>query len=140
MLLLVLLLCGIVPEAIAAGGSLLAQPATEVQVSLGNAAGALQFFPNTLEFKVGDRYKLLLENPSSLKHYFTAKDFTDAIWTQKIEAQGVEVKGIVREVELKPGSAAEWVFVPIKPGHYDLRCTIAGHAGAGMTGDITISY
>ncbi len=86
----------------------------------------------------GNRYTLHLKNPSQLKHYFTAKDFADGIWTQKVQAGIVEIKGAIRELELKPGAEAEWVFVPLKSGKYGLRCTIPGHTEAGMTGKITI--
>ncbi|BAY31685.1 hypothetical protein NIES2107_35710 [Nostoc carneum NIES-2107] len=120
-------------------GDVLKQAAMEIPVSLGNAANELKFEPNTLEFTAGKRYNLRLTNPSQLKHYFTAKDFADGIWTQKVEAGKVEIKGAIHEVELKPGATAEWVFVPLKPGKYSLRCTVPGHAEAGMTGVITVS-
>lgn len=48
----------------------------------------------------------------------------------------VEVKGAVQEVALKAGAQATWVFVPIKPGTYPLRCTVKGHDG--MRGEIVI--
>ncbi|MGF1988110.1 MAG: cupredoxin domain-containing protein [Nostoc sp. ZfuVER08] len=118
---------------------LLKQPATEIKVSLGNAANELKFEPNHLEFETGKRYNLRLTNSSQLKHYFTAKDFADAIWTQKVEAGKVEIKGAIHEVELKPGAEAEWVFVPLKSGNYSLRCPIVGHTEAGMIGEIVIS-
>ncbi|MGA7935625.1 MAG: plastocyanin/azurin family copper-binding protein [Kovacikia sp.] len=131
------------PIAIAAPASttidLSKQSAIPVRVSLGNAANELKFVPNKLEFLTGKRYKLMLNNPSAQKHYFTAKDFADSIWSQKVEAGKVEVKGAIRELELKPTAEAEWVFIPIKPGNYQLRCTIPGHAEAGMTGLITVS-
>ncbi|MGH2414210.1 MAG: cupredoxin domain-containing protein [Microcystaceae cyanobacterium] len=111
----------------------------EIKVSLGNSAGELKFFPNHLEFMAGQKYKLLLDNPSPSKHYFTAKDFADASWTQKVEAGNVEVKGAIRELELKPGAAAEWVLMPQKPGTYQLHCSVPGHTEAGMTGEIVIS-
>ncbi|MEH1812871.1 MAG: plastocyanin/azurin family copper-binding protein [Nostoc sp.] len=119
-------------------GDLLKQPATEITVSLGNSANELKFEPNHLEFEVGKRYQLQLNNPSQLKHYFTAKDFADGIWTQKVEAGKVEIKGAIHELELKPSAEAEWVFVPLKSGTYGLRCTISGHREAGMTGEIAI--
>jgi uncharacterized cupredoxin-like copper-binding protein len=118
--------------------NLVQQPPIEVTVSLGNKTNELKFFPNTLQFVAGKRYKLVLENPSPQKHYFTAKDFADAIWTQKVEAGNVEVKGNIRELELKPAATAEWVFVAMKPGTYPLRCPISGHTEAGMTGAIAI--
>ncbi|MGQ4646754.1 plastocyanin/azurin family copper-binding protein [Lyngbya aestuarii] len=119
--------------------NLLSQPATEVKVSLGSSANKLKFFPSKLEFISGIRYKLILDNPSPQKHYFTAKDFADISWTQKVEAGKVEVKGAIHELELKPGGEAEWVFVPMKPGSYKLHCSIPGHTEAGMTGEIVIA-
>ncbi|MEG5163911.1 plastocyanin/azurin family copper-binding protein [Microcoleus sp. AT3-A2] len=130
----------LMPAAIvSAAGDLSRQPVTEITVSLGNEAGELKFFPNLLEFESGKRYKLVLKNPSSQKHYFTAKNFADASWTQKVEAGKVEIKGAIHELELKPGAMAEWVFVPMKSGTYNLRCTVAGHTEAGMIGKITIA-
>jgi uncharacterized cupredoxin-like copper-binding protein len=120
-------------------GDLSKQPAIEVQISLGTSANDLKFIPDTLEFLAGKRYRLLLSNPSSLKHYFTAKDFADNIWNQKVEAGNVEVKGAIHEIELKPGAQAEWVFVPVKSGSYELHCSVPGHTAAGMVGQVIIS-
>lgn len=121
------------------GVDLAKQPVVEVAVSLGNSANELKFVPNQLKFEAGKRYKLSLSNPSSQKHYFTAKDFADGIWTQKVEAGRVEVKGAIHEVELKPGAKAEWVFVPLRSGTYELHCSVPGHTEAGMTGAIAIA-
>jgi uncharacterized cupredoxin-like copper-binding protein len=110
----------------------------EAKISLGNAQGELIFVPNNIEFETGKKYKLILDNPSQIKHYFTAKDFADAIWTQKVEAGNVEIKGAIHELELKPGAEAEWFFTPEKAGIYDLYCSIKGHKEAGMTGKIII--
>jgi uncharacterized cupredoxin-like copper-binding protein len=126
------------PAMAASSGDLAHQPVTTVKVSLGNTADELKFFPNQFEFISGKRYKLVLDNPSPQKHYFTAKDFADASWSQKVDAGNVEVKGAIHELELRPNTEAEWVFIPMRPGTYDLRCTIAGHAEAGMIGTITI--
>lgn len=115
------------------------QTPLEVRVHMGTEAGELKFVPETFNFEAGKRYKLILDNPSPVKHYFTAKDFADAIWTQKVEAVNVEVKGAIHELELKPTAEAEWVFIPLKPGTYELHCSIPGHAEAGMVGSITIS-
>ncbi|HEY9642233.1 MAG TPA: plastocyanin/azurin family copper-binding protein [Coleofasciculaceae cyanobacterium] len=115
------------------------QTPTEIRVHLSNEANELVFVPNQLTFQVGKRYKLILDNPSSLKHYFTAKDFAGVIWTQKVEAGNVEIKGAISELELRPGTTAEWVFIPMKPGTYKLRCPIPGHTEAGMVGELTIA-
>jgi uncharacterized cupredoxin-like copper-binding protein len=115
------------------------QPVIDLTVSLGTAVGELKFVPNQFEFQAGKRYRLKLTNPSPMKHYFTAKDFADSIWSQKVDAGNVEIKGAIHEIEIRPGSTADWVFVPIKTGTYELHCAIAGHTEAGMTGKITIA-
>jgi uncharacterized cupredoxin-like copper-binding protein len=118
--------------------NMLSQPAIEVSVRLGNTANELKFFPDRLKFESGKRYKLVLTNPSATKHYFTDKDFADAIWTQKVDAGNVEIKGAVNNLELRPDAKAEWVFVAMKSGSYPLRCTVPGHAEAGMRGIVAI--
>jgi uncharacterized cupredoxin-like copper-binding protein len=110
-----------------------------INISLGNAQGELKFIPNKFDFKIGQKYKLILDNPSPEKHYFTAKDFADASWTQKVQAGKVEIKGAIHELELKPEGVADWVFIPQKEGIYQLYCSIKGHKEAGMIGQILIS-
>lgn len=114
------------------------QPLETVTVHLGTAQGELRFEPDTLDLTAGQRYKLVLDNPSDQKHYFTAKDFADALWSQKVEAGGVEVKGAIHELELKPGAVAEWTLIPQKTGQFDLYCSIPGHREAGMVGQIRV--
>jgi uncharacterized cupredoxin-like copper-binding protein len=110
----------------------------EIKVSLGNSGGELKFFPSRVQLETGKSYNLLLDNPSPVKHYFTSKDFADASWTKKVQVGQVEVKGAIHELELKPGAAADWVLTPMKPGAYELHCSIPGHAAAGMVGEIVI--
>jgi uncharacterized cupredoxin-like copper-binding protein len=110
----------------------------EIKVSLGNSGGELKFLPSRIQLETGKSYSLLLDNPSPVKHYFTSKDFADASWTKKVQVGQVEVKGAIHELELKPGAAADWVLTPMKPGAYELHCSIPGHAAAGMVGEIVI--
>ena len=110
----------------------------KINISLGNSSGELKFFPSSIKLETGRPYKLLLSNPSSVKHYFTSKDFADASWTKKVQAGKVEVKGAIHELELKPGAEAEWVLTPMKSGKYELHCSIKGHAAAGMVGEIVV--
>ncbi|MBD2178442.1 cupredoxin domain-containing protein [Pseudanabaena sp. FACHB-1998] len=114
------------------------QPVIAIKVSLSNEANELKFTPNKFTFESGKRYKLMLSNSSGMKHYFTSKDFADAVWTQNVVAGNVEIKGSIRELELRPNTTAEWTFVPVKSGTYELHCAIAGHTEAGMRGNITI--
>lgn len=112
---------------------------TEIRIHLGTSDNQLQFVPDQLRFEAGKQYRLILDNPSAQKHYFTAKDFADTIWTRNVKAGGVEVKGAIHELELKPGAEAAWSFTPIKSGNYELHCSVPGHAEAGMKGVLTIS-
>lgn len=114
------------------------QPAETVTIHLGTATGDLRFEPDQLTFIAGQRYTLKLDNPSPEKHYFTAKDFADALWTQNVKAGNVEIKGAIHELELQPKAVATWTFIPQKPGTYALYCSIPGHADAGMIGQITV--
>jgi uncharacterized cupredoxin-like copper-binding protein len=124
--------------------SVLAVPAPiatpiELKISLGNKTNELKFFPNRVQLVAGKKYKLLLSNSSPQKHYFTAREFFSSSWTQKVDAGNVEIKGAIQELELRPNTTAVWVLVPMKPGSYQLRCTIPGHTEAGMTGTITVT-
>ena len=67
------------------------QTAIAVEVSLSNQNNELKFIPDHFVFESGKRYKLMLNNVSNLKHYFTSKDFADAIWTQNVVAGNVEI-------------------------------------------------
>jgi uncharacterized cupredoxin-like copper-binding protein len=95
-------------------------------------AGRVQLF-------AGKKYKLLLANSSPQKHYFTARKFASNSWTQKVDADNVEIKGAIQELELRPNTTAVWVLVPMRSGSYQLRCKIPGHTEAGMTGTIVVA-
>ncbi len=114
------------------------QPPETISIELGGPEGELVFHPDQLVFENGRLYKLALINPSPLKHYFTAPAFADSIWTRKLEVAGVEIKGHVTNLELKPGASADWFFIPLHSGSYSLICTVPGHAEAGMVGTILI--
>jgi uncharacterized cupredoxin-like copper-binding protein len=126
------------PDTVFAATPLSQQPPLVKAIELGNLSGELKFTPEHLTFQAGRRYQLTLTNNSPVKHYFTAKDFADGIWSQKVDAGNVEIKGAIHELELRPGAHADWVFIPLRAGTYNLRCTIPGHAEAGMVGTIEV--
>ncbi|GLC46436.1 hypothetical protein PLESTB_001720500 [Pleodorina starrii] len=113
-------------------------PIEEVAVQLGTEDGEFVFEPSTLEFTAGRIYKLKLRNPSAVTHYFTAFEFAEKVFSIMVLAgdPAVEVKGGIQEVALKAGASATWVFMPIKPGKYPLRCTVKGHDA--MRGQIVV--
>ena len=135
-----------------AAGDLSKQEPIEITVELGRP-GQHMFVPNKLRFETGKLYKLVLRNASNDPHYFTSHAFTQLIYTRKVQVtqqrEGkttpiAEFKGTIREIEVYPGHAAEWWFVPVATGRAtDLRCGIVGadgrsHADHGMVGEIVI--
>jgi uncharacterized cupredoxin-like copper-binding protein len=133
-------------------GDLSRQTPIEVTVELGKP-GQHVFVPNALKFETGKLYKLILRNPSEDPHYFTSDAFSQMIFTRKVQVTQqrdgktvtlAEFKGAIREIEVYPGHAAEWWFVPVATGRArDLRCGIVGkdsksHAEHGMVGEIVI--
>lgn len=140
-----LLTCILYSMKVYAAGDLTKQEPIQVNVQLGDEKNSLRFYPSSLEFETGKLYKLVLKNRSSEKHYFSSDGLSRSVFTRKVQVLGkdgktiAEVKGNIREIEVYPGSVAEWWFVPVKTGQIsDLKCTIKGHTEAGMVGKITI--
>ena len=134
-------------------GDLSKQEPIVVTVELGKP-GQHAFVPSRLRFETGKLYKLVLKNPSNDPHYFTSHAFTQLVFTRKVQvvqerdgrpATLAEFKGAIREVEVYPGHAAEWWFVPVQAGRFaDLRCDIKAedgrtHAEHGMRGEVVIA-
>lgn len=119
--------------------------AIEVNVAVGSADGAMQFFPQELTFERGNYYKLVITNPSNEDHYFTSDAFSTHIFTRKIEVKDkagktvAEIHGAINDMELKPGASVEWFFFPMTKGK-DLKlfCHKKGHKALGMVGSINI--
>ncbi|MDH5180404.1 MAG: biphenyl 2,3-dioxygenase [Gammaproteobacteria bacterium] len=141
---LCLLLCILSVTSAQAAGDLTAQQPIEVVVRLGDADNRLRFYPAGLQFATGKLYKLVLQNPSQQKHYFTSPSLAQSVFTRKVQVVNrgktlAEFKGVINEIEVYPGATAEWWFVPIKTlDSAQLYCSIKGHKTAGMIGEITI--
>ena len=128
-----------------AAGDMTQQTPIDIKVQLGDEKNALRFVPDRIELETGKLYRLILSNPGTVKHYFSSEGLSQAVFTRKVQVNGpagkalAEVKGVIREIEVYPNAVTEWWFVPIKTGHFgDLKCTISGHAEAGMVGHILI--
>lgn len=138
------LLCLHADRALCAG-DLAQQTPIDIRVQLGNEKNAERFVPDRIEMETGKLYRLILSNAGSEKHYVSSDGLTQSVFTRKVQVNGPsgeplgEIKGSVREIEVYPQAAVEWWLVPIKTGHFShLKCTIPGHADAGMVGHIVI--
>ena len=141
-------------EAAAQAVDLSRQTPIDLVVELGDAQGAHVFRPEVLRLRTGALYRLILRNPSRVPHYFTSDGLANSVWTRKAQivserAGGppqimAEIKGAIREIEVYPGFAAEWWFVPVQAGSFDdLRCGIRAadgrtHTEHGMRGRVII--
>ena len=132
-------------------GDLTKQNPVEMIVKLkGDSNTPYQFQPNFLKFETGKLYKLRLINSSQSKHYFSSTNFSNSIFTRKIQVSSggkklAEIKGNISEVEVFPFQELEWWFIPIKTGKFsDLKCSVRDdkskklHANLGMIGTIII--
>jgi len=83
-------------------------------------AGDLWFEPKQIEVRAGEPVNLRLDNSGRLFH-----DFNIAELGFDLNAQ--------------PGDSTTGGLLIETPGSYEYRCTVPGHAGAGMKGTITAS-
>ncbi len=65
-------------------GDLSRQDPIEVVVELGRP-GTHAFFPHRIELETGKLYKLVLTNKSDAPHYFTSHDFSQRVFTRKVQ-------------------------------------------------------
>ena len=121
-----------------AGGDLSRQTPIALRVLLGAKDNEYAIAPKTWNLETGKLYKVTLVNEGKIKHEWVAPEFTLTIWTRKVEVRGVEVKGVINEIELEPGTQADWYFVPIRTGEFEMGCEIQGHRDAGMIGKVVV--
>ena len=121
-----------------AAGDLSRQTPVELKVLLGSKDAEMAILPKTWNLATGKLYKVTLVNEGKVKHEWVAPEFALTIWTRKVETAGVEVKGVINEIELLPGAKADWYFVPIRTGEFFMGCEIEGHKEAGMVGKIIV--
>ena len=136
-----------------AAGDLSRQDPIELTVDLGMPETPYGFSPNRIELETGKLYKLVLRNRSDRPHYFTSHEFSQRVFTRKVQVVATvggksqtlaEFKGAIREIEVYPGHSAEWWLVPVATGHLtDLQCGIRETDGKtpaehGLLGEIVI--
>lgn len=122
----------------AAAGDLSRQAPVELRVILGAKDAEYAISPKTWNLQTGKLYKVTLVNEGKLKHEWMAPEFTLNIWTRKVQVGGVEVKGVISEIEVGPGTKAEWWFVPIRTGTFEMACELEGHREKGMFGKVVV--
>ena len=123
---------------VTAAGDLSRQAPVELRVILGAKDAEYALSPKTWNLQTGKLYKVTFVNQGKLKHEWVAAEFTLTVWTRKVQVGGVEVKGVISEIEVGPGAQAEWYFVPIRTGTFEMACELEGHRENGMFGKIVV--
>ena len=100
-----------------------AAPPAEVRV----VATDLKFSLPTIQAKVGQPLKVILENKGVIEHDI-------AFPTIKADKPAASLKAVA-----KPGQTATLEFTPTAKGSYEYICTIPGHKEAGMKGTINVA-
>lgn len=102
-----------------------------------------EFNPKDLKLKANKPYRLVIKNTGESDHYYTAGEFFKSVAWRKVQTprpHGGEIKApYFNAVEVyKKGGSVELFFVPVKPGTYEVICTIDDHKEKGMSGSISV--
>lgn len=98
------------------------------------------FTPDDLKLRQNKPYKLVFDNISSRHaHDLIDPGFFHAVVLGKLRAGGVTINTPhIHNAKLRPNSEVMLYLIPIKPGEYEIFCSIPGHRDDGMEGYITI--
>lgn len=97
------------------------------------------FSPETLRFREGQPYALMLMNSGAKPHRFVASEFFRAIAAKSLVYADAETSFPPLEaIALEAREAKTLYFVPVLPGDYEVTCDRPFHATLGMFGRILI--
>ncbi len=100
-----------------------AQPRNELKL----VATEFKFTPNTLNARVAQPLKVVLENKGAIEH--------DLAFTSLTAPTGAEHEA---HPLAKPGQTVSLELTPEAKGRYEFVCTIPGHKEAGMRGVLVV--
>ncbi len=133
-----------------AAGDLTRQNPIEIKIDMKSGVESHFFSPSLIRLETSKLYKIVLENSSDVKHYFSSPKFSNAVFTRKVQVlkngeRIAEIKGNISDIEVFPKSIVEWWLVPIKTGKFDdLHCYVKDektgktHSEMGMVGTIIV--
>jgi plastocyanin len=108
-------------RALAAGGLALALAGPAAAQSPTVEGKEFAFAPATIEVPAGETTTITFENVGRLSHNLTIPALDAASGT------------------IQAGNTARLTLAPETPGRYEIRCSVPGHAPAGMTGTLIVT-
>lgn len=129
------------------------QSAETVRLSLGSDTHNKRIFsPSQILLQRGKSYRLVIDNPSMEVHEFDAPDLIAAVKSSHIKVAEyfgpgapiiAKIVGTPKEIEIHPGGAIEWEFIPVTAGIYNMICDVKDksgktHTSMGMKGAIVV--
>lgn len=110
-----------------AATALIASSAMAVEITLGGDDGSLAFIPQSFEVASGE--KIVFKNNAGFPH--------NVVFDEDEVPSGVDVTKIsMSEEDLLNAKGEEYAVTLTTPGTYSFYCS--PHAGAGMTGKVTV--
>jgi plastocyanin len=104
-----------------------AAPAVKTASEIKVVATDLKFNPPTIQAKVGQPIKIVLENKGAIEHDI-------AFPTLKADKPSASLKAVA-----KAGQTVTLEFTPTAAGSFEYVCTIPGHKESGMKGKIDVA-
>lgn len=120
------------------GSMAAAQPATTIEIEMGTPEGQKVFVPDQLRLPAGESLRLVLVNRSDNDHAFVAPDLMQHADVRLLD--GESAKATLQDGAVTVGSHGQAVLALriARPGTYDFRCPMPGHAEWGMRGTLTV--
>jgi uncharacterized cupredoxin-like copper-binding protein len=99
------------------------------------------FLPREVHLKVGQPYRLTIQNAGVNNHYFNAPEFFATIAARKAEVPRYAEMKVPRfgnfEVFAAGGHIDLW-FVPLEKGRFRAHCHLGNHAEMGVEGHLVV--
>lgn len=98
-----------------------------------------RFQPDDLALELGKPYKLVMRNVGQRPHDLVDPDFYHSIVIKAIVSpSGTVTTPHIHSLSVQPGTETIMYFVGIKPGYFDVFCSIPGHREDGMEGRLSL--
>ena len=105
----------------------------DVSIRLDMVRGDFVVQPGEFNLKVGEPYRLVIVNRSSVNHSLSAPEFAGTVLISDAESMSIWRGKVVR-----PGERMEWQLTPATAGTYKFGCANSVHAAAGLEATIHV--